>query len=398
MIKNTVGRPVSGGNFFDREAEQRAIWRHLDSDNLLLLAPRRVGKTSLMRRLADLSERHGFQAAYLSVSDVRSELAFIEKLYRAVASMEVAGRVLQRVSQSPVGKLLKRVKKVELLGATVEFEDDAEGQWADLGRALANALAEHDARWLLMVDELPVFVMSLVREDASGVRARDFLNWFREVRQSQMDEADNVRWLLAGSIGLDTVAARLGLGDTINDLRLVQLGAFSNDAADTFLSALATSYGFTLPKPVRQKIVSRLGWAIPYYLQLVFAELRSQWAETGENPGVDEVERAFETLLSPAKKAYFDYWRQRLREELGRPECDFALDVLGAAAESPGGVTKDVLLQVLSGQVADVDDRAELLRYLLDTLESDGYLVAEAGRYRFRSALLREFWVRRVIS
>jgi len=34
---------------------------------------------------------------------------------------------------------------------------------------------------------------------------------------------------------------------------------------------------------------------------------------------------------------------------------------------------------------------------LLDTLESDGYLVEHDGRFVFRSPLLREFWVRRVL-
>jgi hypothetical protein len=34
-----------------------------------------------------------------------------------------------------------------------------------------------------------------------------------------------VRWMLAGSIGLDTVTARLNVADAINDLRIVSLAA-----------------------------------------------------------------------------------------------------------------------------------------------------------------------------
>jgi hypothetical protein len=36
------------------------------------------------------------------------------------------------------------------------------------------------------------------------------------------------------------------------------------------------------------------------------------------------------------------------------------------------------------------------VRYLLDVLENDGYLVEEGKRWRFRSPLLREYWLRRV--
>jgi uncharacterized protein len=36
------------------------------------------------------------------------------------------------------------------------------------------------------------------------------------------------------------------------------------------------------------------------------------------------------------------------------------------------------------------------MRYLLDVLQNDGYLVEENKRWRFRSPLLREYWFRRI--
>ena len=43
-----------------------------------------------------------------------------------------------------------------------------------------------------------------------------------------------------------------------------------------------------------------------------------------------------------------------------------------------------------------------MLNWLLDVLLSDGYLtqyqVRDVGRYRFRSNLLREFWLRRFVQ
>jgi predicted AAA+ superfamily ATPase len=58
MLTNQLGRPVSGEDFFDREDKLNQIWQLLhDSNNLLLLAPRRVGKTSLMTRLGAQAAR-----------------------------------------------------------------------------------------------------------------------------------------------------------------------------------------------------------------------------------------------------------------------------------------------------------------------------------------------------
>ncbi len=61
MVKKSMGKPVKGSNFFNRKRELRRLWRCLESDNVLLLAPRRVGKTSL--RIED--SRHLFRSPLL---------------------------------------------------------------------------------------------------------------------------------------------------------------------------------------------------------------------------------------------------------------------------------------------------------------------------------------------
>src|SRR4029079_16537141 len=174
-----------------------------------------------------------------------------------------------------------------------------------------------------LVDEIPVFVLTLLRLDLSGERARRFLTWFRSLRQ-RSDVQGRLRWLLAGSIGLDTVTARLGLGDTINDLHIYHLGAFSHKTADHFLVELAKTHSLSFAEPVRARILERVGWPIPFYLLLVFSELRGLCHDIQEEPTVTSVDRVFEDLLKPAKKGYFDYWRQRLSEELGRPDAGLA--------------------------------------------------------------------------
>ena len=51
-MKNITGTVAEGEDFFGRDKEQRQMWSKLqDNANLALLAPRRVGKTSLLKRL-----------------------------------------------------------------------------------------------------------------------------------------------------------------------------------------------------------------------------------------------------------------------------------------------------------------------------------------------------------
>jgi len=108
------------------------------------------------------------------------------------------------------------------------------------------------------------------------------------------------------------------------------------------------------------------------------------------------VERIFEELLAPAHKGYFDYWRQRLHDELGSPEDGQAVHLLNHCARDPAGATHDTLSQAMAERIQDPEPREERLRYLLDVLESDGYLVLVGGRWRFRLELLRRYWLKRV--
>lgn len=394
-MRNRVGSPVEGDDFFDREREMASIWRALEGDNLLLLAPRRVGKTSLMKRLVHLAPKQGYQAFYLTVEGAQDEGDFVQRLYRAVIEHhpDKAQQLLNKAAASPLGALVKRVKKVDVLGASLELTDDARKNWVDTARALGALLAELQASWLLAIDELPLFILKLLRADPSGERAGIFLHHLRELRQNQ----PKLRWLLAGSIGLDTVTSRHHLADTINDLRMTSLGPFSEPSADAFLRALGDSYDILLLDEARSHLLRRLQWQLPYYLQLVFSELLEQAEQTGNRtPTGEHIDQVFEGLLQPANKNYFDYWRQRLKEELGSPDDSFAASLLNCASQDPAGVSQDTLRGVLASHIQDPDQRDERLRYLLDILINDGYLIVAEGRHRFRFPLLREYWQRRV--
>lgn len=391
-MKISIGNPVTGDDFFDREKEQALIWRKLERDHILLLAPRRIGKTSLMRRLCDTAKAYSFQATMASFAPCNDEMDCVRELVKAVSKdKQVSKQFLEKFN-----KALAHIKGVKIsvfgVGGGIELSDDEQPDWREVGEALAGTLAELDGLWLLCVDELPVFVLKLLAEENGRERIRSFLYWFRDLRQNYHE---HVRWILAGSIGMDTVASRLGLGDTINDLDPFPLGAFSEDTADRFLACLAQSYELHLSDTVRRYMIQRIGWPVPYYLQLLFDKLVIS-RDKDIHPDKAAVDKAFEELLSPTYKIHFDYWRQRLHEELGSPDDNHALQLLNASCRDQAGASKAVFNQILRERIPEQDNREETLRYLLDVLENDGYLVKTGDRYHFRLEWLREYWLRRV--
>ncbi len=80
-MKNIAGPPVEHDDFFDRPNDIARLRHELDNQaNILLTAPRRVGKTSLVLRLCELECSAGRTASFINVEGCKDELSFAEKL------------------------------------------------------------------------------------------------------------------------------------------------------------------------------------------------------------------------------------------------------------------------------------------------------------------------------
>jgi uncharacterized protein len=97
------------------------------------------------------------------------------------------------------------------------------------------------------------------------------------------------------------------------------------------------------------------------------------------------------------QRMYFAYWDERLHDSFGAPSDAVARALLGVCARAPDGATPTVMDQAAAALVSDLDERARACRWIVDVLANDGYLVEHAGRWRFRSGLLRRYWMRHVV-
>ncbi|MBI5512329.1 MAG: ATP-binding protein [Deltaproteobacteria bacterium] len=394
MVANIVGRAVQGEDFFDRVEELQKLKEEGLRQHLLLLAPRRVGKTSLLHRLATVTrEAAGWSAAYCSVEDAADEVGFLRSLTEALEAIPAAKPSVKKLRKGRLDKILQGIDRVKLGPLEVARSHANDDPLDDALRQMRAALKDLPGHWYLLLDELPLFVLRLLQLDADGARARRFLQWFRRVRQNEVDSVMTLHWVLAGSIGLDTVAERYALTDTINDLQIVRLGPFTEPTAHAFLQALSLHHKVTLSEDVARAICARVGWLIPHHLQALFSELRAIHREAGCTLTLDDVGTAFSRLLD--QSLHFDFWQQRLDKELGAQRARRARDLLGYCAQDPNGATTTTLELLLGKELQDTADRARELRWLLKVLKSDGYLREEGERWVFRSHLLREYWMRK---
>lgn len=391
-MRNVVGKPVVGENFFGRERELEALDRITRDEHVLLLAPRRVGKTSLLFALSSKVAQEGTAVGvFVSAAVAKNELQLVRAVLQAIYDTREGKRIKPNAIGAWLRRHSRRVKGVKVAGSGIDLETQATPEWQEEADRAFSAIAATERPWLIMIDELPTLVLQLAREDGSGARVRAFMQWFRNLRQLPRG-AENLRFVLAGSIGLDNVTRRHRLTDTINDLRDWRLGPFTPENADRFLAELARSYKLELGDELRRDICDRAEWLIPYHMQLIFSALRDQCGGQ-TRPSAKTLDLAIEALLS--RKSYFSYWHERLHDAFGAPEDDLARKVLVTCAREPRGATTSALQQSIARSVPNPKDRAEATAWILDVLENDGYLVEESGRRRFRSGLLRRYWVER---
>ena len=117
MTRNMVGPPVRGENFFGRESLVDLIWQKLQAGHVLLAAPRRFGKTSIMYRLLD-EPRWGYRLVHADLEHLTEPAELITQLVAQLATHSHLSRVASRLSYFPRtlwSRFQRSFEEVELL-------------------------------------------------------------------------------------------------------------------------------------------------------------------------------------------------------------------------------------------------------------------------------------------
>ena len=372
---------------FGRSTETAELWRHFKAGrNLLMLAPRRIGKTVQINHLRDTAAEQGFRAIVLEVAGFREEKDFFRQCCATIQEELSTGAKVMTAFNDRLSRLFRGHDGGDWRQALLQTD------WRDSANHLLAHLDEHknEPPWLILVDELPIFVLAL--RERGGVQAvSDFLYWLRNMRQKYRQ----VRWLYTGSIGLDSVARRDSVEGALNDLDVFPFAPFGPDTARAFLADIAKRRGRTLHEDAAEVILRRLGWLSPYYLEKV-AEDACTLVGTGGVLDLPRAQTALDRMLDLEKRTYWSTWREHLDRNFSDPERSRLYTVLETVAKSDAGAGSDALLPALNRGSEPVGEAA--LRHLLDTLLADGYLAVDSERrYRFRMNLLREWWLRYVV-
>lgn len=387
-MRNIIGPAVIGDDLHGRDYELDRLWEHLgQGEHIQMLAPRRVGKTSLMLEL-HRAPRANWDVIYVDVEGGDGPADCVASI---LAGLAADPKYQTRFEAMPFSKGVRDLLKGVSVGASIsvlhlELKRAIGSDWghaADQLEARLTSLDDPGDKLLIILDELPILISRMLRHDRKH-EAELLLARLRHWRQAPALR-NKVHTLIGGSIGLEGILRRTGLSGLINDLVPFQLNSWDRPTAVQFLEELTRNYNFSLDGGSIARILDLLDDPVPYHVQLFFSALRDASRADPSCVSPELIDQCFEERLSgPSGTAHLDHYEKRLEIALDEGECRMAYNILGRACQGKDGVA--------FADLEDLRQGSETFQSVLGDLEADGYLKREDRCLLFRSNLLRAWW------
>jgi hypothetical protein len=382
-----TGNPVSGSDFYKRVHLIDNAWDLIESGaHVLIAAPRRVGKTSLMYYLRD-NPKKNISFLYLDTESINNENEFFRRIVNKVLKTDFikgSRKVLTYLESN-----IPTIKKVGPEG--VEFGVSDGHDYFDMLTRILKSTACEDKKLVIMLDEFPETLENIIDDEGENA-GRHFMQSNRELRHDS-ELCNNVQFIYTGSIGLENVVSKLNAMQSINDLARLKIPTLQKKEAKDLIRFLLESLQFDLSEKLVNYILQKIEWLIPFYIQLVLQELKV----LSRNEKLDKItktaiDRAFGLMLE--QRNHFENWHTRLRKVLKGHDYNFVKELLNIASEKDIINSNDIFnLAVKYGLETSYKD-------LVGSLVYDGYINNEDDShiYRYNSPILRMWWRKNVAN
>lgn len=256
------GKEVTGYQFYDREAITKELHRKLvdGSSNVVLFAPRRYGKTSLVIKvLEELSVQEGIKGMCFDVTRVTSLARFCETYVNAVYAMVGGRREMMHLLTDCLASF--RPELSVTVGGAVRIRLDLAAGLTETSIAEALDLPEKLSRELGNVP----FVIAFDEFQEVAELAKEFA--LEKILRSCIQAHQNVRYVFLGS---KTHLMKRIFADATrpfyNSAIPLPLGKPPVEESREFLVSRFRDAGIEL-EPAEQEVILSVTENIPYYLQ-----------------------------------------------------------------------------------------------------------------------------------
>lgn len=391
MARNIVGAVVRGGDFFGRDEFIEQLWEKLETTNVLLAAPRRFGKTSVMCCLLD-HPKPDYKVVHIDLEPVAEPVDFVVLLLDKIRQDE---KLLNFVRQGIEGirKILPEVGiTIEGVDFKIRLKEELKKSWQDVGGEILRKLETLDDKLVLIFDEFAVMIENFLDDRLKENEVREFLQWFRSLRIDP--GTTKCRFVIGSSISIDHHLSKLGVIATIGDFEKMVLPEFDDKTAKLFVDELFKGKKVTISKTARKKVLELVGPPTPYFIQILVSEVIKKFAGKRIRVTPKDVESIYDdAVLGVSCKTYFQHYYDRLKHYDIKSER--AAKALLKNLALANDVKRSELYQQYLRETQQQSD-ADGFNNLMSDLENDFYIkyLPDKESYVFFSKILRDWWRR----
>lgn len=370
--------------YFSRPTlERELINALLRGDHVLLTAPRRVGKTSLMVAIESKCPDK-MRCHFEIIQGIQSEAEFYNRFY------ELLEKGLKKFDAIAwIKNLLGQLHlKIEGGGFSAELGKQSSTSSRQKIETILEQLAKEKEQVVLLLDELPE-VLNHLHENGKTQEASNLLNQLRAWRQKP-ELRGKLTFVLAGSIGIHHIVKTIeGRTADLNDLVILPFEPLSSEEALQYLAWALEDASLEINQTVAQYFLEKVQYPIPYFINLMLDQC-NRLAMAQQQPALTEkmVDDAFDKII--AGNTHFEDWSSRLFNYYQEIESGFMNEVLVMLSHT---TTVDIRTIYNLAQKHQLQDQ---YMSLVDDLVRDGYLKeSHKGYYQFLSPFLAAYWKRK---
>ena len=389
-----IGNIAKGKDLWDRQKEMKTIWKAVEKSSVLLKAPRRFGKTSIMYRIYE-KPKNGYKVFFYDAEGINHPLDFICALMSEILKDSIIRRKLKLMADS-IKRLAGQIDEIEIVDLRFKIKEEIKSDWKTKGESLISSLSGYKGKIIFLIDELPVLI-NRIADKHNKELAQDFLHWFRGIRQ--MPELSHIRWVAGGSIGIEHILEKVKAGTkAINDFQIIRVGVFSEKDGQEYIKALLENEGKL--KKALNKIadifLEIVGAPVPYFIQILAYESLNEMRRLGKKSLSKEIIKKayYEEVLGPASRTYFEHYFTRLKDyydgEMELIAKRLILEIARTGKQEKKELFK-LFRQLSKGELSD-----EKFSYLMADLENDFYVSYDfrSKTYKFTTNVLKDWWLR----
>ena len=377
VIKGSV---ATGRFYYPRTDIVGEIWDELEKGSFILLAaPRRVGKTSVLRDL-EMNPRANYRTKFRTIQAVQSGEEFYKTIYELMVecfnSSKVLGNWFTKYAKS------RTITEVSTKGVKI---DKTDFPYQDEINNILKELSNEGETVVLLIDELPEVLHRLHKNG----RKDEALSILSQLRVWRQNDYKKLQFVFAGSIGIHYVVKTItGRVSDINDLTKILCAPLNHMEAKDYIQWATEDATVQYDDDQKEYLLKKIQhYYTPYFLNLMLDEM-DKAAKNQVSAEIIitslEIDAAFDKIVK--SNDYFKDWKKRLEDYMPNKDFLFVNKILTHIAH------KDAIsIQSIYDLAKKYGKETDYMDFIGD-LEEDGYITEEEGFYQFISPFLKSFW------